>query len=293
MLGSSLLGWEPIGAVEFDPYAREVLLRRQQDGMLPMFPIWDDVRTLRLGNSETKSYCEAVREVAKNEGLVITAGFPCQPFSAAGNRKGANDSRNMWPDTCRILGELRPEIALLENVPRLLSFDYFGQILGDLAELGYDAEWEIVSAKSLGAPHQRDRLWILAYDRCRVTRIIAITTIKRNCKKKDTTSWWSVDPSTSTKVTNPSSKRSSHRTQKIQIPKTQDTSINSRAVCTKLINKEGGTEPIMERMVDGVANRVDRIKAIGNGQVPIVAAYAFVRLASLVGLDLNKYASNL
>lgn len=87
----------------------------------------------------------------------------CQPFSVAGKKKGADDERNFWPETLRVIREVGPPIAFLENVPGLLSYDYFGQILGDLAESGYDAEWDIVSAASVGAPHLRERLWIVAY----------------------------------------------------------------------------------------------------------------------------------
>ena len=135
LLGSELVGWSTVCAVEKEPYCREVLLRRQRDGVLPLFPLWDDVRTF-----EGRPWRGAVD--------IVTAGFPCQPFSAAGSRKAENDDRNMWPETLRILREVGPRYALLENVPLLVRTDYFGQILGDLEEAGYDARWEgcLVSA---------------------------------------------------------------------------------------------------------------------------------------------------
>jgi len=151
ILGGKLLGWRTVCAVEIDPYCREVLLRRQRDGVLPLFPIWDDVRT--FDGRPWESLVD-----------VISAGFPCQPFSVAGKRAGEGDERNMWPDTIRIIRDVRPRFCLLENVPGLLSSGYFGQVLGDLAASGYDARWDCFSAASIGAPHRRDRLWIVATD---------------------------------------------------------------------------------------------------------------------------------
>jgi len=150
ILGSHLLGWRTVCAVEVEPYRRGVLLRRQRDGVLPLFPIWDDIRTF----DGTEWY-----------GVVdcITAGFPCQPFSVAGKRRGADDERNLWPETIRVIREVQPQYAFLENVPGLLGSGYFSTILGDLAASGYDAEWDVLSAAGCGAPHRRERLWILSH----------------------------------------------------------------------------------------------------------------------------------
>ena len=93
---------------------------------------------------------------------VVTAGFPCQGYSNAGKRLGAEDSRNLWPDTIRIARECGAKWLLLENVAALLTFNYFGQIMSDLAESGYDARYECVSAFDVGAAHLRERLWIIA-----------------------------------------------------------------------------------------------------------------------------------
>lgn len=150
ILGGHLLGWRTVCAVEKVPYRREVLLRRQRDGVLPMFPIWDD-----CGTFDGNPWAGRVD--------VVSAGFPCQPFSPAGRRKGADDSRNGWPDTIRIIREVRPRYCFLENVPGLLTSGYFGTVLGGLAEAGYDAVWTVLGADDVGAPHRRKRLWILAY----------------------------------------------------------------------------------------------------------------------------------
>lgn len=152
ILGGTLLGHRPICAVEINRHSRKVLRRRIKDGILPWFPIWKDVKDF-----DGKPW--------KGVADVVCAGFPCPAFSTAGKRKGKEDSRNLWPETARILREVAPRFAFLENVPGLLTFDYFGEILGDLAEMGFDAEWGVVSAASVGAWHTRDRLWILGYRR--------------------------------------------------------------------------------------------------------------------------------
>jgi len=150
LLGTHLLGFRPVCAVEKEPYCREVLLQRQRDGMLPMFPIWDNAETF-----DGKPWRGAVD--------LVSAGFPCQPFSVAGKRKGADDERNLWPETIRIIREVQPQFAFLENVPGLIRSGYFGQILEDLMGAGYDAEWCVLGADDVGAPHRRKRLWILAH----------------------------------------------------------------------------------------------------------------------------------
>lgn len=145
-----LLNWRTVCAVEIDPYRQAVLLARQADGLLDPFPIWPDVRDF-----DGRPWRGIVD--------VVTAGFPCQPFSVAGRRRGADDERNRWPDTIRVLREVRPRFALLENVPGLLAHEYIRTIFGDLAEAGFDAEWCVLGADDVGAPHRRKRLWILAY----------------------------------------------------------------------------------------------------------------------------------
>lgn len=95
--------------------------------------------------------------------FLICAGFPCQPWSVAGKKKGKLDVNNLWPDTIRIIRLLRSPIVVLENVPAILANPYFGRILGDLAESGYHAKWDCIPASAVGAHHRRDRLFIVAY----------------------------------------------------------------------------------------------------------------------------------
>lgn len=92
---------------------------------------------------------------------ILTAGYPCQPFSIAGQRKGANDPRHLWPSIKKIISKIRPGIVILENVRGHLTLG-FKEVLKDLTEIGYDARWEIIRASDVGAPHRRERLFIIA-----------------------------------------------------------------------------------------------------------------------------------
>ncbi|EMI6703472.1 DNA cytosine methyltransferase [Pseudomonas aeruginosa] len=149
ILGGHLLGWRTVCAVEFDPYAASVLVARQNDGILPPFPIWDDVRTF---------------DGRPWRGLVdvVSGGFPCQDISAAGNGAGIDGERSgLWREMARIVGEVRPRFVFVENSPLLVRRG-LAVVLGDLTELGYDARWCVMGAADVGAPHQRDRIWIVA-----------------------------------------------------------------------------------------------------------------------------------
>lgn len=93
---------------------------------------------------------------------IVTAGYPCQPFSLAGKRGGAHDVRHIWPHVADAIRRLRPRLVFLENVAGHLSMG-FGHVLGDLAALGFDAEWRTVRASDVGAPHRRERLFVVAH----------------------------------------------------------------------------------------------------------------------------------
>ncbi len=149
ILGGHLLGWRTICAVEHDPYAASVLCARQNDGLLPPFPIWDDVRTF---------------DGRPWRGLVdvVSGGFPCQDISAAGKGAGIGGERSgLWLEMARIIGEVRPRYVFVENSPVLTSRG-LGIVLGDLAALGFDARWGVLGAADVGAPHLRERIWIRA-----------------------------------------------------------------------------------------------------------------------------------
>lgn len=149
ILGGQLLGWNTICAVEWEPYPASILAQRQNDGLLPPFPIWDDVRTF-----DGRTWRGLVD--------VVSGGFPCQDISTAGRGAGIEGERSgMWSEMARIIGEVRPRFAWMENSPALTSRG-LGRVLGDLAALGYDCRWGVVSAADAGAPQERERIWILA-----------------------------------------------------------------------------------------------------------------------------------
>jgi DNA (cytosine-5)-methyltransferase 1 len=162
ILGGLLLGHTCIGAVDINPHARAVLAARQRDGLLPAFPIYGNVRPVEcLG--ELHYDFDPAEWVGRCD--VLCGGFPCQPYSVAGKQLGAEDERDGWPDVARILGVIRPPFGFFENVPGLLRGPRFGEILADLDALGYDVRWHVFGADDCGAPHRRDRLWMLAVRR--------------------------------------------------------------------------------------------------------------------------------
>jgi DNA (cytosine-5)-methyltransferase 1 len=149
ILGGHLLGWQTICAVEWDGYARDVLVARQNDGCLEAFPIWDDVQTF-----DGRPWRGRVD--------VVSGGFPCQDISCAGKGAGIEGERSsMWKHMARIIGEVRPRFVFVENSPMLVGRG-LAVVIADLTEMGYDAKWGIVGAHHAGAPHKRDRIWIVA-----------------------------------------------------------------------------------------------------------------------------------
>lgn len=148
-LGMERAGFAVVGQVEIDPFARSVL-----DRHWPEVPKHDDART-------APAWWAATARPAVD---VVAGGFPCQPFSSAGRRRGVADERWGWPWMCDVVRLVRPRYVLVENVAALLAdTDAFGWILGDLAALGFDADWTVLSACAVGAPHTRDRLFLVAH----------------------------------------------------------------------------------------------------------------------------------
>jgi DNA (cytosine-5)-methyltransferase 1 len=137
-----------VAYVERDSYAAATLVARMEESRLDQAPIWDDLCT--FDGSAWRGRVD-----------LITAGFPCQPFSTAGLQQGVNDERWIWPDIARIIADVQPRYVFLENVTGLIRAG-LGHVLTDLADLGFDAEWGVLSAAAVGAPHRRQRVWILA-----------------------------------------------------------------------------------------------------------------------------------
>jgi DNA (cytosine-5)-methyltransferase 1 len=221
ILGGHLLGWRTICAVEWAAYPAAVLAARQDDGFLPPFPIWSDVQTF-----DGKPWRGRVD--------VVSGGFPCQDISAAGKGAGIDGERSgMWSHMARIIGEVQPVFVFVENSPILTSRG-LGRVLGDLAALGYDAEYGVLGSSSIGASHKRERLWILAN-----------SAIRGQSESRELHRKGAGQPFAFT---------------------AQDGAPGPSAIAN------------IPRMADGLADRMDRLTAIGNGQDPRVAATAFLEL---------------
>jgi DNA (cytosine-5)-methyltransferase 1 len=142
-LGLERAGMRTVQFVEIDPFCQHVLRQHWPD-----VPVHDDIRTFHA----PAGFAD-----------VICGGFPCQDISFAGDGAGlAGERSGLWSEYARIIGEVRPRFVIVENVAALLARG-LGTVLGDLAALGYDAEWHCIPATAVGAPHRRDRLWIVGY----------------------------------------------------------------------------------------------------------------------------------
>lgn len=260
ILGGRLLGWRTVCAVEINEFCREVLLRRQMDVCLHKFPIWDDIKTF-----DGKPWRGKVD--------IVTGGFPCQDISAIGNGRGIKGERSgLWFEMARIIGEVRPRYALVENSPMLVSRG-LESVLGSLAELGYNARWGIISARDAGFEHERKRLWILAYsnrmgwkDDMESERSISVARENEGFRIERSNLAWSTKSSLC-----------SFNAQRI----TQKNNRFLECKNTERIRQWKEIEPGLVRMVDGVARGMDeRIHSIGNGQVPSVVAIAWKILST-------------
>jgi len=297
ILGGHLLGWRTVCAVEWEQYPASVLCARQNDGLLPPFPIWDDVQT--FDGHPWRGIVD-----------VVSGGFPCQDISVAGRGDGLDGERSgMWHHMARIIGEVRPKYAFVENSPMLVTRG-LERVIADLTKMGYDSKWGIISASNVGANHRRERIWIVAHSRHLCGRsskresniengIGRLETSIRSSHAIETTR--SSKTSESLAHTKELFSNGSNNNSKISMErKSQSKSRNnswpenvgdtkSTGFTSRIVGQEQReswrtsigatrwweTEPDVGRVADGVAARVDRLKAIGNGQVPLCAATAW------------------
>jgi DNA (cytosine-5)-methyltransferase 1 len=317
ILGGKLLGWRTVCAVEWEKYPASVLLARQNDGILPPFPIWDDVQTF-----DGKPWRGIVD--------VVSGGFPCQDISSAGKGAGIDGERSgMWSEMARIISEIRPKYTFIENSPMLTSRG-LERVLADLAKMGFDAEWGVLSAADIGANHQRERIWIVGQN-TKQHRFFSHTEHDRDgwgkqqsesLKEKisgnsigelansnlcghlhgqheinSTKSGFDAlcEPKSSGADVADSNSRVRGRWRavgasgenlggRLHITKAEQTQYDlwSKTFRCSFVRGEKEPkfnwweiEPKLDRVVDGMADRVDRLKAIGNGQVPLCAATAW------------------
>ena len=265
ILGGHLLGWRTVCAVEIEPYPATVLAKRQEEGHLPPFPIWDDI-------------CTFDGRPWRGRVDVISGGFPCQNISVAGRGEGIEGDRSgLWREYARIIREVRPRYVFVENSPALRTRG-LTRVLSDLAEAGYDAVWTVMGADEVGAPHQRKRMWLLGKisDPSSIGRKEIDIQAGVSGKTLGQASWWKLG-GTDSKVPDAENAGSVRWNGELRADEEAGRSWSSYGVRTQEddCGEWWGSESGILRVVDGVANRVDMLKAIGNGQVPLVAAKAF------------------
>ena len=241
ILAGLMLEHRPVCAVEIDPFCRSVLVQRQNDGNLPPFPVWDDIRTF---------------DATRWRGVVdvVCGGFPCQNISGA-SRKWSEGifgpKSSLWFEMLRVIREVRPEYVFVENSP-MLTARGLDVVLGGLAESGYDAEWMVLGADDVSryAPHIRKRIWILGKN-TEAEKIYPDTTRRR-----------------SDAIEVQERKRF-----EVKIP---GWNWDSHLLDACPIWKSGHTG--MDCLDDGIPYIVEQFRGIGNAQVPLCAATAFTVL---------------
>jgi DNA (cytosine-5)-methyltransferase 1 len=274
-LGLERAGMNVIWQSEIDPYACRVLSKHW-----PEVPNHGDIKTINWG------------DVVRPD--VICGGYPCQPFSTAGKRKGEQDPRHLWPWVRDAISELRPRYAILENVRGHLSMGGLS-VIGELASIGYDAEWRIVSAASVGANHRRDRVIIVAYP----TQLHSngSNNNPRVCTQPETLSQLG-DDSRKTNLADSVFQRCEQFN--VSGVTTQERLSDRRSNARNVADSSGqrcvdtlstvfptdgrfptfaqpaerswwATEPNVGRVANGIPNRVDRLRGLGNAVVPQVA----------------------
>jgi DNA (cytosine-5)-methyltransferase 1 len=259
-LGLQWTGMEIVWQVEIDEWCRRVLARHFPDAVR-----YGDVREMHWErhhavNGRRDRRCPNCLAPVD----LICGGFPCQPVSHAGRRLGAEDERWLWPEFMRVIREVRPRWVLVENVPGLLSIDdgrLFGGVLRDLAEGGYDAEWDCIPAAALGAPHIRDRVFVVAHARSQ----------RRQQESRGAYGDEGSDEGwPPTQANEPQCSREGRGAG--DVADADHGSLFGPSVARQEYNP-WATESAVGRVAHGVPARVDRLRGLGNAVVPQVAEY--------------------
>ena len=242
-------GFETTQFIEIDPYCQKVLNKHW-----PNVPIHDDIRTFTAFFGQFD---------------IICGGFPCQSISVAGNRAGiTEESRSgIFYELMRVIRMVRPRFVVLENVAAILN-NGLDIVLGELSQAGYDAEWSVISASSLGACHRRSRWWCVAYPNSYECK-----TGSKQLQQQRTTTVRS-----SYKLADSNSNRL-ERKKWSGIYRETWNSEDTR--CLNSNWRQYVSKPLLPRGSDGLSNRVDRTRALGNSIVPVVAAIPLQRVKTL------------
>lgn len=247
-LAATWAGIKPIWSNEIDPFCCQVLRKNFNHRIIEK-----DIREIGKENLETVD--------------IISGGFPCQPFSTAGKRKGRKDDRYLWPEMLRVISELKPQWVIGENVAGLKSMENgktLERILHDLEDQGYQTETYIIPACGVQAWHRRDRVWIIAHFNSDEKRVEQ--GVEKRCE---------LDPIHKLFHPDNRGKRDNRRIKKeIQelkgIQRCKD--FGRRAILGK---RSDVSTPVLCRSYDGIPNGLDRLKSLGNAIVPQVAYEIF------------------
>lgn len=245
--GLELAGLEHrvVAYVEIEAYAIANLVSKMETGQLPPAPIYTDIKTFPS-------------EVFRDRVDIITGGYPCQPFSAAGKRKGGDDPRHLWPYIRKHVETIRPVQCFFENVEGHISLG-LNSVISDLEEDGYSTTWGIFSAREVGAPHQRKRVYIMANSRCSASSEGKQQTELRTTRLGESPrGTWSDcgSPQNAKRQAWPSG------------PGQEQHEWEQPRTVWK-------TKPLLGGTLDGNRNRVDRLRLLGNAVVPQTAAKAY------------------
>lgn len=240
-LGAKIAGgFRTVCYVEKDRYAQGALMSRIRDEGLDRAPIWDDVSTF-----EGREWRGSVD--------IISGGFPCQDLSIVGRQEGIAGSRSgLWKEYLRIIREVRPRFVFVENVAGLLMGGAIGVVLGDLASSGFDAEWSCFSASQVGAPHKRERVWIVAYPN-------GLGRVGMGKDEKDFCSGIIAESSQTWR----------------DVP---------FDISLPVAEKDADAVPGVLRMDDGLAEELDRIRLTGNGVVSWCSVPGWRKIKHLGGI---------
>lgn len=251
-LAAQWMGWENVFQVEIDPFCQNVLAKN-----FPTVARYGDIKQF---------------EGTKYRGTIdiLTGGFPCQPYSSSGKRKGKEDHRHLWPEMLRVIRDVQPTYIVAENVYGLFTWSkgmVFEQVHSEMEASGYQVQSFIIPACGVQAPHERARVWFVAYANSKHRALSAKQWKERQTGDTDP-SWFSECES----FTNSYDRRLSYRNAE-QIQKERDEAAKRfRSIPSW---EDFPTQHPIRRRDDGVSNRMDRFRAIGNAIVPQVAFEIF------------------
>lgn len=250
-LAAEAAGFHSVGQCEWADYPTKILEKHWPD-----VPRWRDIRTLTGDDFYARTGRRSV--------TVISGGFPCQPFSVAGKRRGKEDDRYLWPEMLRVISEIRPAWVIGENVPGIVNLA-LDTVLSDLESQGYACQTFIIPACGVDAPHRRERICIVAY-----TNEPGLQGRQRKVVPERTSEWSARQGSTH--VANADDTRLQagllKRNQGKQNAKTWVSSSQTERNGNARIGTWFGTEPDVGRVANGIPSRVDRLKCLGNAVVP-------------------------